>query len=728
MAPTLCDECSLFKETFESFTGDYSIDTFRTPFPNLTSLENSALSGCSLCQMIYQSWHCNQYHMKFKEQLPIEVKGSVEIEDDSETSFDRDSQNDTGDSYKSKDQRIFIYQKGLSMRFLLRDFHEDWVDEQGFSEYQNAFRQIADLGAPDSIDKVCSLASKWIRNCDQTHQHCGSSHTSNREPKVLPTRLIDVGTDSLGQPPRLFIPRRHSRSFEYAALSYAWGPVRDTTKTTSSNLEAMTQRLPWAQLPKTIQDAILITRRLGIRYLWVDALCILQSEGPNDVKHKEDWSYEAARFGDYYGNALLTIAATGASSSENGLLLPRPASRFEPRSITFRPGMAFSHTIRPILPSWYTETFSAPLLDRGWAVQERFLSRRVLHFAKNMILWECHDCRASELDPQGLKPFGQQGADGIISEFMTIFRDLGTDSLVSKDFIREWYMFVEEYSQKGFSFVSDRLPALSGIVSIIQDRTQQKYVAGLWESAIPEGLAWMTDNRFCYNTTELLDSGDANEPKKAGKQLKLPSWCWAASRGYASFLFQSRRRSHLKVEAWNVESQGTDTSGQVSGGRVTLRSLFGTLNLSDLGFVFHPDADIGDHIMGRDPQEGWLEYSQIGNTEGSTLTRVPASQKRAATELSTERVKLPPQTGALAALKLSLQISMSNNSLTAMNANGRSRWRSPGLLWPTGSRHRHVVIFPKPLPILVDALEVPRCSPGSTAIASKIAPSKPWNQ
>jgi hypothetical protein len=489
MAPTLCDECSLFKEKFENITGDYSGSTSRTLFPNLISLENSGLSGCALCQMIYQSWHCNQYYMRFKEQLPFEVRGSVEIEDDSETSSDSDSQNDTGDSYKSKVQRIFIYQEGLSMGFLLGDFDEDGVNEQAFSEYQNAFRQIADLSAPDSIDRVCSLASTWIRNCDQTHQHCGSSHTSKREPKVLPTRLIDVGSDSLDHPPTVFIPQRHLRSFEYVALSYAWGPVRDTTQATSSNLEAMTQRLPWAQLPKTIQDAILITRRLGIRYLWVDALCILQSEGPNDVQHKEDWSYEAARFGDYYGNASLTIAATGASSSENGLLLPRPASRFEPKSITFRPGMAFSYTIRPIIPSWYTETYSAPLLDRGWAVQERFLPRRVLHFAKNMILWECHDCRASELDPQGLKPFGQEGVDEIISKFMTIFRDLGTEGVVSNDFIREWYLFVDEYSHKGFTFVPDRLPALSGIVSIIQDRTQQKYVAGLWESAIPEGLA-----------------------------------------------------------------------------------------------------------------------------------------------------------------------------------------------------------------------------------------------
>lgn len=610
MATTFCNECKLFKEKFESLddSGEVAV---RAPFPNLVALKDSALSGCSLCQIIFQSWCYNKDAAKFRENTPFEVLGFVEFENTSENSDGDDSQNDSKDNYVPHSQRLMIQQWAVKLGFRLGSLNQDGFGEQEFGEHQKAFRQVIDLVAPGSIGEICSLASTWIRNCDEAHDRCRAYHT-NSEPKIIPTRLIDVGTDRHGQPPRLLIPQRHLRSLKYVALSYAWGSAGNNVKTTSSNLRAMTQCLPWSQLPKTIQDAIAITRGLGVRYLWVDALCILQSEGHDDAKHKEDWSYEAARFGQYYENSLLTIAATGASSSDNGLLLPRPALRFEPECITFRPEEDSSYTIRPIIPSWHTEMYDAPLLRRGWAVQERMISRRVLHFAKNMVLWECHDCRATELDPQGLRPIGPEGAHYMIPAFAAIFRDIRTGGLLSDDFVREWYRFLTKYSHHDFSFISDRLPALSGIASIIQHRTQQQYVAGLWESAIPEGLAWITNEKFRYNTSNLLGSGrDESKEASASSQVKLPSWCWAVSRSSATFISVCGWKPMLEVEAWKLESHGMDTSGQILGGRLTVGSLIGTLNLSDLGFVFHPSPNLRDHILGRDPVEDMIEYSQV---------------------------------------------------------------------------------------------------------------------
>jgi hypothetical protein len=274
----------------------------------------------------------------------------------------------------------------------------------------------------------------------------------------------------------------------------------------------------------------MVTRRLGVRYIWVDALYILQSEGPDDMSHKEDWSYEAARFGQYYENALLTIAATGASSSDDRLLLPRQILRFEPKSITFRPGKALSYTIRSSIPSWLSETYFGPLSERGWAIQERLLSRRVLHFAENMILWECHDRRATELDPQGLNPNGPEDLNLLFIEFMTKCRDLYAKGLESDDFMDEWYAFIEMYSESNFSFVSDRLPALSGIAAIIQQHTQQRYVAGLWESDIPRGLTWQALGPFRFDTTQLVDPPIIGKPVNLDTQVILPSWSWAVCR------------------------------------------------------------------------------------------------------------------------------------------------------------------------------------------------------
>ncbi|KAH6959432.1 heterokaryon incompatibility protein-domain-containing protein [Fusarium avenaceum] len=608
MATTFCNECKLFKEEFESLDGSGEVFK-RAPFPNLVALKDSALSGCSLCQIIFQSWHYNKDSARFQENTPFEVVGFLAFKDNSENSDGDDSQHDSEDNYEPNSQRLSIWQHAVQLAFSLGSLNQNGFGIREFGEHQKASRQVIDLGAPGSIDKVCSLALKWIRNCDKAHERCGEYH-ANSEPKIIPTRLIDVGTDNHGQPPRLFIPQRHLRSLKYVALSYAWGSAGNNVKTTSSNLTAMTQCLPWSQLPKTIQDAIVITRGLGVRYLWVDALCILQSEGHDDTKHKEDWAYEAARFGQYYENSLLTIAATGASSSDDGLFLPRPALRFEPESITFRPEEDSSYTIRPIIPSWHTEMYDAPLLRRGWAVQERMISRRVLHFAKNMVLWECHDCRATELDTQGLRPIGPEGAGDLIPGFAAIFRDIRTGGLLSDDFVSEWYHFLTQYSHQNFSFVSDRLPALSGIASIIQHRTQQKYVAGMWESAIPEGLAWMTDHQFRYNTSNLLGSG-RDESKEASSQVRLPSWCWAASRSSATFISSFQWASVLQVEAWKLESQGMNTSGQILRGRLTVRSLFGTLNLSNLGFVFHPSPGLSDHVLERDPVEHRLEHCQM---------------------------------------------------------------------------------------------------------------------
>ncbi|VZH99266.1 unnamed protein product [Fusarium fujikuroi] len=189
--------------------------------------------------------------------------------------------------------------------------------------------------------------------------------------------------------PRLYIPSQDARDIEYAALSYVWGGDHaNFTKTTASNLDDMRRQLPWNKLSKTIQDAIIITRGLGLKYLWVDALCILQKEKINDIQHMEDWSIEAARFASYYQNAVLTIAATGSESSSRGLFLESPTLEFKPGPVKYIAGIWESsvaegltwiairtsdiHTDGPIqservLPSW------------SWASNNGFIWFTFLH-------------------------------------------------------------------------------------------------------------------------------------------------------------------------------------------------------------------------------------------------------------------------------------------------------------------------------------------------------------
>ncbi|KAK5659383.1 hypothetical protein OQA88_1476 [Cercophora sp. LCS_1] len=115
-----------------------------------------------------------------------------------------------------------------------------------------------------------ALIRDWIDDCTATHSGC------HQEPDTeLPTRVLDVGGEQFSDV-RLCIPRDHGVSVgRYAALSYCWGTV-PCLKTTTDTLSAHAQNIPFHALPGTIQDAVRIARTLGLPYLWVDALCIIQ--------------------------------------------------------------------------------------------------------------------------------------------------------------------------------------------------------------------------------------------------------------------------------------------------------------------------------------------------------------------------------------------------------------------------------------------------------------------
>ncbi|KAF4959051.1 hypothetical protein FGADI_1929 [Fusarium gaditjirri] len=369
---------------------------------------------------------------------------------------------------------------------------------------------------------------------------------------------------------------------EYLALSYAWGSGHDFAKTTATNLMEMTKHLPWDDLVKTVQDAITFTRKLGYKYLWVDVLCILQSEGPDDQRHKDDWSYEAARFGQYYENATLTIAASGAISSQQGLFLDRPALCFDSKPVTLTinqiSGGTTSLEVQPTSPSWELSIKNVPLLTRGWAIQERVLSKRILHFGGSCLLWECRELQTTEANHNSSDPkiYGYRN-----EEFVYVFKSLGGQQ--KDELITLWYQFVEVYSGTNFSFYRDKLPALSGIAKRIQARFPQNYLAGIWESSIPQGLLW-------------IGWGGQEPEADPSRGADRPSWYWASTVHPIIFLpimtYDQDQHLTLQVESWSVRTNGPQTSGQILEGSVTVSGPVKSFNLYDLSldFVFNPDA------------------------------------------------------------------------------------------------------------------------------------------
>lgn len=182
----------------------------------------------------------------------------------------------------------------------------------------------------------------------------------------------------------------------YTTLSHHWGtePSVQPPQTKTSNYDKYCDRIAYNSLSLSFQDAIRITRDLGIHYLWIDSLCILQDS-------LADWENEASLMGQVYAGSYCTLAA---ASSSNGLEDCRRGFQntgftIAPQSVDLDFGSMqvkiFEHS--PI--DWDWELERAFLQRRAWTLQECNLSTRVVHYYDNLLLWECQSVKASSKLP-----------------------------------------------------------------------------------------------------------------------------------------------------------------------------------------------------------------------------------------------------------------------------------------------------------------------------------------
>ncbi|KAB5540401.1 heterokaryon incompatibility protein-domain-containing protein [Coniochaeta sp. 2T2.1] len=357
-----------------------------------------------------------------------------------------------------------------------------------------------DLGSKVYFD----LAKQWLNNCRTSHSACNTA-----DPPALPTRVIDVG--SAGDPlvPRL-ISSKGLRA-EYVALSHCWGGSISAVLS-AHTYSIFTDALPYTELPANFQDAITITRELGLRYLWIDSLCILQDS-------REDWEHESGLMAAVYGDATLTISAMASRASGVGILTSHPPAEKVPPPVTlsvFAEDDSFRVKVERADPdeeSLDTLYHKGPLSGRGWTLQESMLSPRHLYCGKNQIYWKC--------------PSGLDSADGICArfkapdkEYKTIYDVLHTRSQKVKTdrdtnaLLQEYYELVEDYSRRRITQPSDKFPAFSGLARRVEESLGgAEYVAGLWSTDIVRGLLWKQEIGFCEHVTS----------------YRAPSWSWAVT-------------------------------------------------------------------------------------------------------------------------------------------------------------------------------------------------------
>ncbi|KAJ4388103.1 hypothetical protein N0V93_008708 [Gnomoniopsis smithogilvyi] len=383
---------------------------------------------------------------------------------------------------------------------------------------------VSDLAAPENFE----IARGWLQSCRQEHANCPSDGLH-----ALPTRVVDVGVEPDFRD--LHIIHSHGKMGYYIALSHCWGG-KITPLLTAETLETFTAALPFSDLPANFRDAVTITRELGLRYLWIDSLCIMQ-----DSKH--DWEVESIKMADVYRHALLTVSALSSPRSTHGILT-KHAQLSRPVKTVKLSCQSKSHEVNVSRMNRRSECLTAlawdcPLYQRGWSLQEMVLSPRQLLYGEQQIYWRCpHGFR----DAEGTGPAPGSRFPSRVFETLAsvLYADIlrpssgeGTNAQWDIEIIlTEYYQLVGNYSRRKLRFGSDKLPAISGIVQRLHPVIGGDYLAGLWSRDLYRGISWLAKNSVTKHAT----------PSRA------PSWSWAVTDGPVA----------MYMHAEDVRSAGPD--------------------------------------------------------------------------------------------------------------------------------------------------------------------------
>ncbi|KAK5996782.1 hypothetical protein PT974_02124 [Cladobotryum mycophilum] len=384
---------------------------------------------------------------------------------------------------------------------------------------------------PRSKQSFANIRS-WLGNCSKNHTDCQptpelfTSQKNGVAKSMFPTRLLYLG-DLKSNRDICRLVDRSQVTGDYVALSYCWG-MNQQLRTLSTNIASHLEQIKLADMPLTLREAVAATREIGISYLWIDALCIIQDDS-------SDWEREAPQMGEIYRNAYCTIAAAGSDSSAGGLF----HSRQQPEGVVTieyqpKPGRdpvlsGGSRTLHlyPIASNFVTEVEQSIWNTRGWILQERNLSRRLIIFGKGQTFFECQQ-----------SSIGEDGRD--VTHYQN--KRLGGGSIPQgSDW--EWCLLVEDFTSRRLTYIQDRLFAIDGLARSFAAMRGAMYCAGLWVDHSPLHLLWYLKD------DPSAETGTLSEDKSS---KRAPSWSWGSVNGpvmWEPAILEARTECKLSLPA-----------------------------------------------------------------------------------------------------------------------------------------------------------------------------------
>jgi hypothetical protein len=346
----------------------------------------------------------------------------------------------------------------------------------------------------------------------------------------------------------------------YATLSHRWGSDSVLCLTTS-NMEAFKKGLALSALSPTFQYAVATTKDLGIRYLWIDSLCIVQDS-------MEDWRSESSLMSSVYGHSILTIAILSIKTQVGRLsddfanissLICQIKARWT--DVASEDCYIFEDSM------WRDCVSFAPLNRRAWVLQERILSKRILYVHKTQYFWECNQQTACELFPVQMPPqmrcmpgdTSHKEARPNIEQILLDHHDYKQNPYFF------WSRVIEKYTVCELTRAEDKLIAVSGLAQRVAAITNDSYLAGLWARHLEVQLMWQVQDPPTAKFLVPVSPEDS--------RYRAPSWSWASVDGKVLLTTPHIDEDILalvEIVSADVKTVTEDRTSQVQNGFLTV--------------------------------------------------------------------------------------------------------------------------------------------------------------